>query len=164
MITDQERRELRNRLSRPIIVSFEKWLLREYPIVIPKSPIGKAIKYTLNNYSRLKRYLLDGKYLIDNNLAENSIRPVALGRKNYLFCGNHGAAEDAAVIYSMMGCCKASTVNFRDWFEYVLNNIHSYDENYDRDLAELSPHNWKPAKSEQYFENSKSCPNVLDIV
>ena len=143
----EERKILRNRLSKPIIVAFEKWLLREHEKVAPKSPIGKAIKYTINNCVRLKRYLLDGKYKIDNNLIENSVRPVALGKKNYLFCGNHSAAEDAAVIYSMMGCCKASQVNFRDWFEYVLNNIHSYDNDYSRDLAELLPHNWKTANT-----------------
>jgi transposase len=153
-LTYEERKKLRNRLSFPIIVSLEKWLLRESPKVIPKSPIGKAIKYTLNNSTRLKRYLLDGKYLIDNNLIENNVRPVALGRKNFLFCGNHSAAEDAAVIYSLMGCCKASNVNFRDWFEYVLNNIHSYDGDYGRDLAELLPHKWKPVKSGQCAENS----------
>ena len=161
-LTYEERRELRNRLSLPIIVSFEKWLLKEYPQVLPKSPIGKAINYTLNNYVRLKRYLLEGRYLIDNNLIENSVRPVALGRKNYLFCGNHSAAEDAAVIYSLMGCCKAYSVNFRDWFEYVLNNIHSYDKDYGRDLAELLPHNWKPVTSVPCAENSKPCPNVSD--
>jgi len=77
-----------------------------------------------NNYPRLKRYLLDGKYLIDNNLIENSVRPVALGRKNYLFCGNHSAAEDAEVIYSLMGCCKVSHVKFNDWLKYILNKIH----------------------------------------
>ncbi|MDR2585520.1 MAG: IS66 family transposase [Prevotellaceae bacterium] len=151
----EERKELRNRLSKPIIVSFEKWLLRENEKVTPKSPIGKAIKYTLNNYVRLKRYLLNGKYMIDNNLIENSVRPVALGKRNYLFCGNHSAAEDAAVIYSLMGCCKASNVNFRDWFEYVLNNIHSYDSDYSRDLAELLPHNWKIA-------NTTSAPSCAE--
>jgi hypothetical protein len=158
----EERKILRNRLSKPVIIAFEKWLLKEHEKVTPKSPIGKAIfryfdklnnrrlnnlTYTLNNCVRLKRYLLDGRYKIDNNLIENSVRPVALGKKNYLFCGNHSAAEDAAVIYSMMGCCKASGVNFRDWFEYVLNNIHSYDNDYSRDLAELLPHNWKTANT-----------------
>ena len=140
-LTVEERSGLRNRLSRPIITALEKWLLRESSKVLPKSPIGKAINYMYNNYPRLKRYLLDGKYLIDNNLIENSIRPVALGRKNYLFCGNHSSAEDAAVIYSLMGCCKASHVNFRDWLTYILKNIHSYDNDYNRDLAELLPGN-----------------------
>jgi transposase len=142
----EERAELRTRLSYPIMVVFEKWLLNEYYKVLPKSPIGKAIRHTYVNYHRLTRYHLDGRYRIDNNLIENSVRPVALGKKNYLFCGNHDAAEDAAVIYSMMGCCKAAEVNFRQWFVFFLNNVHSYDRNYDRDLAELLPQNWKSNK------------------
>jgi transposase len=143
----EERSELRSRLSYPIMVAFEKWLVNEYPKVLPKSPIGKAIRHTYENYHRLTRYHLDGRYHIDNNLAENAIRPIALGKKNFLFCGNHDAAEDAAVVYSLMGCCKAEEVNFRDWFVYFLDNIHSYDQDYSRDLAELLPHNWKTKKS-----------------
>jgi transposase len=150
-LTNEERAALRNKLSFPVLVSFKKWLLRESTkVLLPKSPIGKAIRYTLNNYTRLNRYLLDGRYLIDNNLIENSARAIALGRKNFLFCGNHSAAEDAAVIYSLMGCCKATKVNFREWFEFVLNNIHAYDNDYSRDLAELLPNNYcKAGKSEQ---------------
>ena len=110
---------------------------------MPKGRIGKALRYTCNIYHRLSRYHLDGRYRIDNNLAENTIRPVALGRKNYLFCGNHSAAEDAAVIYSLLGCCKTHDINFRDWLVYVLDNIHSYDEDYSKDLAELLPGQWK---------------------
>jgi hypothetical protein len=143
----EERSELRTRLSYPIMVAFEKWLLNEYYKVLPKSPMGKAISHTYKNYHRLTRYHIDGRYRIDNNLIENSVRPVALGKKNYLFCGNHDAAEDAAVIYSMMGCCKAADVNFREWFVYFLNNVHYYDENYDRDPAELLPKNWKSNKT-----------------
>ncbi|HKL71746.1 MAG TPA: IS66 family transposase [Marinilabiliaceae bacterium] len=137
-----QRAELRERLSYPIMVSFEKWLVREYPQVMPKGRIGKAIKYTYHIYNRLSRYHRDGRYRIDNNLAENSIRPLALGRKNYLFCKNHDAAEDAAVIYSLLGCCKALNVNFRDWMVYVLRHIHDYDNDYSKDLAELLPNNW----------------------
>ena len=139
----QERAELRSRLSYPIMVAFEKWLVNEHAKVLPKSPIAKAIRYTYLNYPRLTRYHLDGRYRIDNNAIENSVRPVALGKKNYLFCGNHDAAEDAAVIYSMMGSCKALEVNFRQWLVYVLDNIHSYDKDYSKDLAELLPHKWK---------------------
>lgn len=93
----------------------------------PKGRMGKAIKYTYEIYHRLTRYHLDGRYRIDNNLAENSIRPLVLG-KNYLFCGNDDAAENAAVIYSLMGCCKAGEVNFREWLVYVLKNIHIYNK------------------------------------
>ena len=69
--------------------------------------------------------------------------------KNYLFCGNDDAAENAAIIYSLMGCCKASEANFREWFVYVLENIHEYDNDYSKDLAELLPQNWKLANSKK---------------
>ncbi len=87
---------------------------------------------------------MDGRYKIDNNMAENTIRPIALGRKNCLFCGNHEAAENAAIIYSMLGCFKACDVNFRDWLIYFLNHVHNYDNDYSIDLAELLPHNFIP--------------------
>ena len=138
-----QRAELRSRLSYPIMVAFEKWMLNEHPQVLPKGRIGKAIRYTYNIFPKLTRYHLDGRLKIDNNLGENAIRPIALGRKNWLFCGNHDAAENAAIMYSMLGCCKANEVNFRDWLVYFLNNIHWYDTDYSMDLAELLPHNFK---------------------
>lgn len=138
-----QRADLRSRLSYPIMVAFEKWLVNEHPQVLPKGRIGKAIKYTYNIFPKLTRYHLDGRYKIDNNLGENAIRPIALGRKNWLFCGNHDAAENAAIMYSMLGCCKANEVNFRDWLVYFLNNIHRYDTDYSKDLAELLPHKFK---------------------
>jgi transposase len=143
-LSDEERSELRSRLAYPIMVAFEKWMLREYPKVLPKGRIGKALRYTYNIYHKLTRYHLDGKLKIDNNLGENAIRPIALGRKNWLFCGNHESAENAAIMYSMLGCCKAHEVNFRDWLVFFLNNIHKYDDDYGKDLAELLPHNFKP--------------------
>jgi len=142
-LTDEERADLRSRLSYPIMVAFEKWMVNEYPKVLPKGRIGQAIKYTYGIYHKLTRYHLDGRLKMDNNLAENAVRPIALGRKNWLFCGNHEAAENAAIMYSMLGCCKASDVNFRDWLVFFLNNIHKYDQDYSKDLAELLPHNFK---------------------
>lgn len=142
-LSHEERADLRSRLSYPIMVAFEKWLVNEYPKVLPKGRIGKAINYTYNIYHKLTRYHLDGRLRIDNNLAENAVRGIALGRKNWLFCGNHEAAENAAIFYSMLGCCKASGVNFRDWMIYFLNNVHNYDQDYTKDLAELLPHNFK---------------------
>lgn len=148
-LTYEERAQMRERLAYPILVVFEKWLVNEYPKVLPKGRIGKAIKYTYGIYHRLTRYHLDGRYRMDNNLAENSIRPLALGRKNYLFCGNHDAAEDAAVLYSLLGCCKAVDANFRDWMLYVLSHIHDYDTDYTKDLAELLPHKWMQKNSKE---------------
>jgi len=98
----EERADLRSRLSYPIMVAFEKWMVNEYPKVLPKGRIGQAIRYTHGIYHKLTRYHLDGRLKMDNNLAENAVRPVALGRKNWLFCGNHEAAENAAIMYSML--------------------------------------------------------------
>ena len=164
-LSDEERSELRSRLSYPIMVAFEKWIIGEYPKVLPKGRIGKALRYTYNIYHKLTRYHLDGKLKIDNNLGENAIRPIALGRKNWLFCGNHGSAENAAIMYSMLGSCKAHEVNFRHWLVFFLNNIHKYDDDYSKDLAELLPHNFKPQKLNSNItvsEASQSSPNVLE--
>lgn len=139
----EERSDLRTRLSYPLMVRFEKWLLMEADKTLPKSRIGKAIRYTYNIYHKLTRYHLDGRYRIDNNLAENALRGIALGRENYLFCQTDQAAEDAAVFYSLLGCCKAKEVNFKKWMNYVLTHIHEYDNDYSKDLAELLPHNVK---------------------
>jgi len=130
-------------LSYPIMVAFEKWMVNEYPKVLPRGRIGQAIKYTYGIYHKLTRYHLDGPLKMDNNMAENVVRPIALDRKNWLLCGNHEAAENAAIMYSMLGCCKASGVNFRDWLVFFLNNIHKDDQDYSKDLAELLPHNFK---------------------
>lgn len=90
---------------------------------------------------RSHRYHLDGRYRPDNNEIENKVRPVACGRRNYLFCGNNDAAEDAAVLYSFFGCCKAAGADFRTWLIYFLEHIHDYDDDYSMDLAELLPDN-----------------------
>jgi len=116
-------KELREEKSYPVIKDFEKWLLGNYPQVLPKSMIGKAIAYTYNIYPRLARYVLDGRYKIDNGGAENGVRSLALGRKNYLFCGNDQAAERTAVIYSLLGSCKLAGVNPLAWLTDVLTRL-----------------------------------------
>jgi len=121
-IADQIK-ELREKESYPILKEFETWLLATAQTVLPKSPIGKAIHYTYGIYRKLIRYTLDGRYRIDNNLAENSVRDLALGRKNYLFCGNHESARRTAVIYSLMASCKVNDVNPQEWLTDVLNRI-----------------------------------------
>ena len=148
MATDQEldyekRAELRCRLAYPILCAFEKWIVNYYPKAIPQGRMYKALTYTYSLFQRLSRYHLDGRYQIDNNLVENAIRPLALGRKNYLFCGNHDAAENAAIMYSLLGCCKACDVNPRQWLTDVFTRIPAYNNDYSQDLAELLPHNWK---------------------
>lgn len=137
--------KLRVRLAYPIMVRFEKWLVAEHARVIKGSPIEKAILYTYNRFNKLSRYHLDGRYNIDNNGIENAARPVAVGRKNYLFCQNDDTAESTAIIYSFMGCCKAAGVDFRTWMIYFLDHVHDYDEDYTKDIADLLPDNLKAA-------------------
>lgn len=137
--------KLRVRLAYPIMVRFEKWLVAEHARVIKGSPIEKAILYTYNRFNKLSRYHLDGRYNIDNNGIENAARPVAVGRKNYLFCQNDDTAESTAIIYSFMGCCKAAGVDFRTWMIYFLDHVHDYDEDYNKDIADLLPDNLKAA-------------------
>jgi transposase len=141
----QRRAELRARLAYPIMCGFEKWIVKYMPKALPKGRMSQALTYSYSLFHRLSRYHLDGRYRIDNNLVENTIRPLALGRKNYLFCGNHDAAENAAIMYSLLGCCSASDVNPREWLTDVLTRIPYYNNDYSLDLADLLPHNWKAA-------------------
>jgi transposase len=142
----QQRAELRSRLAYPILCAFEKWIVNYMPNALPKGRMSQALTYTYSLFHRLTRYHLDGRYKIDNNLVENTIRPLALGRKNYMFCGNHDAAENAAIMYSLLGCCAASDVNPREWLTDVLTRIPYYNNDYSLDLADLLPHNWKAAR------------------
>ena len=108
--------------------------------VLPASLIGKAINYTVGMWPRLERYITDGRFEIDNNLIENTIRPIALGRKNYLFAGSHQAAQNAALIYSVVATAKYHDVNPTEYLEFVLRNIADYPF---PKLADLLPQNWK---------------------
>jgi len=145
-MNDEQRSELRKKLAYPILCAFEKWIVNYYPKALPKGRMSKALSYTYSLFHRLSRYHLDGRYQIDNNLIENAIRPLAIGRRNYLFCGNHDAAENAAIMYSLLGCCKACDVNPREWLTDVLSRIPTYNNDYSLDLADLLPHNWKTSK------------------
>ncbi len=145
VLSFEEAAKLRKRLAYPIMVRFEKWIVAEYPKVVKGSPIEKAFLYTYKRFNKLSRYHLDGRYAIDNNGIENAVRPVAVGRKNYLFCQNDDGAESTAIIYSLMGCCKAAGVDFRTWMIYFLDHVHDYDQDYTKDIAELLPDNLKVA-------------------
>lgn len=138
-LSHEERAALRQKLAHPVMQSLEKWALAEYPKVLPKSPIGKALHYIISNARELDHYVLDGRYCIDNNPIERSIRPITLGRKNFLFCGNHEAAEDTAIIYTFMCSCRAIGIEFKEWLRFFLEHVHDYDNDYGLDLGELLP-------------------------
>jgi transposase len=141
-LTHEQRKNLRQERATPILKKLEQWLKTEYgAIYLPESAIGKAIAYMLKRWDKLLSYTTDGKLEIDNNLVENSIRPVALGRKNYLFAGSHEAARRAAVFYSLFGSCKINNINPYEWLSDVLERIDDHPINR---LEELLPNQWKP--------------------
>ncbi len=125
----EEVKALRQKESLPILNEMESWLKEEVYKVAPKSAIGKAIAYSLKLWGRLIRYIEDGRLRIDNNLVENSIRPVAIGRKNYLFAGSHNAAQHAAMIYSFFASCKIQNVEPFEWLKQTLGKIQEHPAN-----------------------------------
>lgn len=136
-LTYDQRKELRIERSIPLLQELEKWMKEQLPEVLPRSSIGQAIAYTLGLWNRLTRYTQNGQVEIDNNLIENSIRPMALGRKNYLFAGSHEAAQQAAMIYSFLGTCKINNIEPYSWLKETLSRIpdHSIQK-----LDDLLPH------------------------
>jgi transposase len=131
---------LRRERALPILEEWKDWMVENYPDVPPKSLIGGAISYSLSRWDKLARYTEEGRLQIDNNLVENAIRPVALGRKNYLFAGSHEGARRAAMIYSFLGSCKKNGINPFEWMRDVLERLPSHKAN---KLHELLPNNWK---------------------
>lgn len=138
----EQRLELRLKESKPTFDTFGDWLQTEYDKVTPASAIGKAIQYALNRWKNMQLFFANGNIEIDNNLVENIIRPVAIGRKNYLFAGSHAAAQRTAMIYTFFAACKHQGIDPEIWLTDVLNRIH--DHKVSR-LHELMPQNWKPA-------------------
>lgn len=131
-----QRKQLRQKEAVPILVELKQWLDDQARQVLPSSAIGKAIAYALGRWPALKRYIEDGRFEIDNNLVENSIRPVAIGRKNYMFAGSHDAAQRMAMMYSFMATCKINGVEPFAWLKDTLTRIPDHPANR---LEELLP-------------------------
>jgi transposase len=121
--TIQERKEYRNIYVRPLLFELKEWVQEQSIKVLPKSPMGKAMIYLQNQWPKLIAVLEDGRLEFDNNLIENTIRPLALGRKNYLFAGSHDAAQRIAMMYSFFGSCKAQNINPYKWLKSTLEKI-----------------------------------------
>ena len=136
-------RERRENEAYPIIQDFEKWINSVAGRFTPRSRMGRAIVYTYTLLPRLSRYVLDGRYDIDNNGVENAIRPLALGRKNYLLCGNHDAAVRAVIVSSLFACCKAHDVEIRPWQEDTLGRLPA-----EKDITALLPGNRLPVTAQ----------------
>ena len=139
-----ERRAVRQARSVPLLADFHLWLQGHSPNLLPQSPLGKAFAYTLSNWTALNRFTECGILAPDNNAVERAIRPIALGRNNWLFAGSPRGGHAAATILSLIESCKLIGVEPYAYLKDVLARINSH--RVDR-LAELLPFNWKPRAS-----------------
>ena len=141
-----ERQQLRQQLSVPRLAQFKAWLESRQASsggpVLPKSPMGQAITYALNQWDALCVYTTDGDLAIDNNASENALRRVALGRKNWIFCGSDNGGHTAATLFTFIATCQRHKVNMFDYLKDVLTRIAAHPMNR---LAELLPGHWQPA-------------------
>ena len=135
---------LRQEQAVPRLQQFRGWIESQRAEhggpVLPKSPMGQAITYVLNQWEALVVYTTDGELAIDNNAAENALRRVAVGRKNWLFCGSDAGGRTAAVLFSLIATCQRHRVNPFDYLRDVLTRIAAHPR---KDLAELLPERWK---------------------
>ncbi|MEM6269465.1 MAG: IS66 family transposase, partial [Bacteroidota bacterium] len=143
-LTHDQRQKIREKESKPIWEQFKQWLLGTWKELTPKHKLNTAIEYMLPRWTQLGRYLLNGELEIDNNLIENQIRPVALGRKNYLFAGSHNGARRSAMIYSLLGTCKLHGIEPYAWLKDILQRLPEHPVNR---VEELLPHNWMREQS-----------------
>lgn len=139
-IIGEDKRLYRKEKSIPLLRDLGEWMQKKYIEVLPKSAIGKALGYCIKRWDKLSLYATTSFLNIDNNPVENSIRPVALGRKNYLFAGSHSSAQRAAMFYSLLATCKNYDINPVVWLHDILNRIATHPINR---IEELLPHNWK---------------------
>lgn len=144
-VSAEIRQRFRRRFAKPAYKALLQWVSYHHRNNLSKGGIGKALHYANNHLPRLSHYLEDGRIEIDNNQIENKIRPLALGRKNYLFAGSHKAAQRAAMMYSFFATCKEHDVNPRVWLTDVLLRIR--DTRPSR-MEELLPGRWKKKQEE----------------
>lgn len=140
-LTPEGRHELRQQKSLPLWASLKEKAAALQPLVLPQSSLGKALSYLLNEYEALTGYLQSGRYLIDNNLVENSIRVPAVGRRRWLFIGHPDAGWRSAVIYSLIVSCRRRGINPQEYLSDVLRRLPMMDITR---ISELLPEHWKP--------------------
>lgn len=136
------RRELRQRLARPAVDTLHAWLLAQRQRVPEGSATARAIDYSLGRWGPLTRYLEDGAVPIDNNWVENRIRPIALGRSNWLFAGSLRAGQRAAAVMSLLHSARLNGHKVHAYMKDILERLQSQPASR---IGELLPHRWSPA-------------------
>ena len=138
-----ERKAVRQARSKPLIEGFETWLRGERKKLSSKGPLAKAIDYQFNHWSAFTRFLDDGRVCLSNNAAERSIRGIAVGRRNWTFCGSDSGGHRAAVMYTLIETAKLSGVDPKAWLADVLARIADHPA---KQIDGLLPWNWKAAR------------------
>jgi len=131
--------------ARPILERLHLYLQEQQAMALPKSPLSTAIGYALRNWIALTRYTEDGRLKIDNNGAEQAMRPIVLGRKNYLFAGSEAAAHRTATLCSLVQTCKLLQINPFVYLRDVIERVSTHPA---RLVLELTPREWKRLRQE----------------
>ena len=130
---------LRQAKAKPVFDDLEAWLSLQLPKISGKSNLAAAIRYALGRMPKARAYLENGQLELDNNICERSIRPVTLGRKNYLFMGSKGGGEAAAIAYTLIETCRMNSVDPEAWLRWVLARVADHKMPH---IEELMPWNW----------------------
>ena len=130
----EQRLAARKARAAPLIQSLYDWIQTQMKTLSRHSDTAKAFAYLLKLWDRLNVYCSNGWVEIDNNIAENALRGVAVGRKNWLFAGSDSGGEHAAVLYSLIGTCRLNNVEPEKWLRYVIEHIQDWPANRVRDL------------------------------
>ncbi|WP_307261036.1 IS66 family transposase [Paraburkholderia graminis] len=148
-----ERLRVRQEKSVPLLAAIKAWMTNKLTTLSKKSELAKAIRYSLNQWDALVLYGEEGRAEISNALAENALRCVSLGRKNFLFAGSDSGGERAAAMYGLIGTCKLNGINPHAYLEYVLTHIADHPINRVDELlpwnmaSKLPPHPDLPAST-----------------
>ena len=137
-----EHTNLRRARSRPIMNRLHSWLAERKDQYAPKRPMASAVRYALNNWDELTRFLDDARIPPDNNRSESALRIVALGRKPFLFVGHEQAGSNIAGLYSLTATCEANGVEPIAYLTDVLGRVGSHPA---AALDALLPHKWRPS-------------------
>ena len=137
--------EARQKEAKPILEEIETLLIEYQHQVLPKSPMGKAVTYSVNQWEALNRYIEDPILSIDNNVSERTLRMVVIGRKNYMFAGSEAGAHRAAIIYSLVASCKMNEIDPFRYFRDVLTRVSTHPAD---KIDELLPNEWKKLNAE----------------
>jgi transposase len=143
-LAPEDRLLMRQQRSKPVAGALHAWLTAQRQQLAKADATAKAIDYSLSNWPALTTFLEDGGVPIDNNAAENAIRPLAVGRKNWLFVGSQLAGERAAVLMTLIESAK---LNGHDPWAYLKDVFERLPTLKNRDLAQLLPHHWRPPAS-----------------